>query len=300
MQPEQSELLIVAETCGFGHVMRCLALAQECRSRGWRIFFIGNYSGYLYDRCRMIGKIRRRYYPDPSIAWVVVDSYNAGKQLVQSYQQQGYRVLYIDDLGIDTGAELTLNYHGQQTYAGKAILGWEHLLLRTEYRKYHSLTRTSGPVQNILVALGGQAPLALTHEVVNGLIYSRQYLVTVTGLERGQRHWQNYGVRVYQQVYDMARLMAGMDVCITTASVGAYEAAYMGLPMGLFKVADNQTVVMESLKDITIPLRDTEDIYDLLGDQSLRMDLSQRCINSFDAYGSQRVLAEMEKISVAR
>lgn len=188
-------LLIRADAAprmGTGHVMRCLALAQDARKEGLDVRMVCRLGvGWLRDRlaredipllelpdmpptteepAKLIEQLQGDGFPLPGEAdapiWVALDGYHFDAACQKAVMRAGYRLLVIDDyahlpeyhcdvlLNQNIGAE-QLAYHG---FIGRKLLGLDYVLLRQEFwDAREKAMRRIRPVepQKILVTLGG-------------------------------------------------------------------------------------------------------------------------------------------------
>lgn len=151
------------EQVATGHLMRCLAIASECRRRGADCLFVladaqetGRIRGQGFPCCILGGRWDRMEEELEQLQallgnydcdWLVVDSYQATPSYLQHLHQQ-YRVLYLEDFGT-LGYEVTAVLHygliEQQEdyirhYSGRGIrvlAGTEYIPLREEFQPLH-------------------------------------------------------------------------------------------------------------------------------------------------------------------
>jgi RimJ/RimL family protein N-acetyltransferase len=114
-------------------------------------------------------------------------------------------------------------------------------------------------------------------------------------------------MEIRKNVTNMSDLMAWADVAVSAGGTSTWELAFMGLPMILTAIADNQRRVVEevgkagvainlgwheniSLKEIT------QAVSSLMKDAELRGKMSSRGKHLVDGLGAERVLAEMNRV----
>lgn len=172
---------------GTGHVMRCMALAQEWLRRGGRVVFITQgQSEKILQRLRnegcevlsvgrahpslddldfvlsYIGRIRNQSHRDVCI---VLDGYHFDVEYQRAVHHLGYKLLVIDDIAHhpEYSADFILNQNIlAETYSYRCnketvlLLGSTYCLIREEFLNRQELAGVEpASVKNILVTLGG-------------------------------------------------------------------------------------------------------------------------------------------------
>ena len=287
MQLEGTSLLIRADAnarMGTGHLMRCLALAQGWRVRGWQATFI--------TACESDGLRRRladegfqvisleRSYPEPadweitsqvlathSDAWVVLDGYHFDPAYQRQIKEDGHRLLVIDDMvHLDHYyADVVLNQNINAEHLDyscepytRLLLGTRYVLLRSEFLAFQGWQREIPKVaRKVLVTLGGGDPDNQTLKVIQAL-----QQVDVDGLEAAvvagasNLHFRElqsaarnslFATRLVQNVTNMSELMAWADVTVSAGGSTCWELAFMGLPTVVLVLAENQQGIAAGL-----------------------------------------------------
>ncbi len=271
---------------GIGHIMRCLALAQEWQTVGGAVEFVSaSDSNHLRQWIASGGfplTPVRSPYPHPSDweslslvlaaqgeAWVVLDGYHFDASYQSRIKQAGYRLLVIDDMAhLDTyHADVLLNQNlhaAELSYHCKPdtqlLLGNRYALLRAEFLRWRDWERKIPPVAHrLLITMGGSDPHNQSMKVVQAI---RQLqldsldAVVVIGPSNPHAAALNslvqeceFPIRLARDVADMAELMAWADFGISTASSTCWESAFMGLPSVVLVTAENQQKIGAGLAD---------------------------------------------------
>ena len=274
------------ESLGFGHAMRCLALAQAwCGRGGDAVFVMAETRPQMESRIRAEGcgltrlpvgtgshedaTETARRAAEVRASWVVLDGYRFGAQYQRHIRAEGNRVLVIDDAGRLGGwdAELIVDqnlgateevYRGRDP-ASRLLLGPRFAMLRREFLQWQEWRRSIPPVaRTVLITFGGGEAADLTLQAVRALAGTddgpREATVVVGGSpgvrETVQRAIDEAGlaVRVEHDTNDMPALMAWADVGLTAAGSTVWEAAFMGLPSLLVIRAPNQRPIAHALE----------------------------------------------------
>lgn len=190
--PSDATLLIRSDAShhiGAGHIMRCVALAQEWAFRGGTVLVASNEltesTQSKLDANNIVsihvgpsGQDFRELADEIGPTWIVLDVGVAVHEHLAAIGD-AYDVLAIDDLGgrFATSPTLVLNQnaHGPSTpYAGiqpnKLLRGLEYILLRDEF--LDEQPSVCGTEPTVLVAMGGTDPLQLLPDLIDSLASS--------------------------------------------------------------------------------------------------------------------------------
>ena len=270
---------------GGGHVMRCLAIAQEWLSRpDARVLLVSaELSEPLADRARAEGvevrcidaerggatdadltcEIAARTQP----CWIVIDGYAFTTEYQSLLRRSASPVLAIDDEvslpSYDVDVVLNQNMGAESrvypmTCGGQALLGSRYVLLRREY-----LTSSPGLIRhsaNKLVVTTGAADHGdLARSIVDALgqVPRRDLEVRVIAgpLATDEQQWWNdaskrtLGVELVTGGTNMPQLLGWADVAITAAGSTCWELAWLGIPMIAIPLAANQLPIAFALAE---------------------------------------------------
>lgn len=274
-----SELLLIradaGPNLGAGHLLRCLALAQQWRTAGGKVVFLSRCAiPALRQRIRTEGydvEDVPQAHPYPSdlartldiakaAAWVVLDGYHFDSNYQAALQKGGAQTLILDDNShlSEYHADILLNMNigavgMQYPCAPDTVLltGLRYALLRQEFLQHMPQSRDfiSG-TGRVLVSLGGGAPIQATRLVLEALLaLGRDGLdvVATCGMAgnlaeelRPLLDASPSNFRLLEATSDMPQLMAWADLAVVSAGSTCWEAAYSGLPLVLGVLAENQ------------------------------------------------------------
>lgn len=265
---------------GTGHVMRCLALAQEWQRQGGEVLFVQADSTKVLQQRLRREKMRQQNIQGPAggsadaqqtvalarthhAVWVVADGYRFGVKYQRLLKTAGLRLLLVDDYGHakSYSADLVLNQNlsaSKSLYRNRSphtrlLLGSAYVMLRREFLTWCNWRReipvTAGKV---LVSLGGADSKNISTRLIAAL--PRSKLVVVAGaanphrralLAAAREHAPR--VRLVFNAANMPELMAAADIAITAGGSSTWETAFMGLPSLVFITAPNQAGIATAL-----------------------------------------------------
>lgn len=186
---------------GWGHLMRCLALAEQIealggevlwvtrpargggldrlRRRGQRIETLAEYA--ISDAAQTIDRLKSRgFWPH----WVVVDHYALGVEWEKAIRDSGLRVLAIDDLAArdhycdglldQTAGRVEADYAPWVPKDSLLLLGSDYALVGEAFRagRVEALQRRisrAGSVDRIFISFGSHDPTNATEDAVRAL-----------------------------------------------------------------------------------------------------------------------------------
>ena len=268
---------------GTGHLMRCLAFAQECRKQGHESLFVLSMETPLIERLKNEGMTVMRIDAErgssndtaKTIAiagehnaeWIVTDGYAFDAAYGRKLRDAGNKVLMVDDYAHLSSYEcdvlLNQNIDASETmYAGKTdaefLLGPSYALLRKEFLSRTDRTRVIPEVAtNILVTLGGGDPENATSLILRALDQIDTPALSVTVIAGSENPHKDalkkivagshHQISLLENVTDMPSLMAEADIAIAAAGSTSWELLYMGLPFVTGILAENQAGIAEEL-----------------------------------------------------
>lgn len=268
---------------GWGHVMRCLALAQAWRSdRGRVVLAMGPAPEALEARLQSEGiEVARISTPggradaretstlarEIGARWVVVDGYHFQDEYQRIVKEAGLNLLVLDDYGHAShcNADVVLNQNlhaGDRMYGDRGrqtrlLLGPKYALLRQEFI-LRSRRLTPERPSHVLVTLGGSDPDNATLTVLRALQYpdlggiEAKVVVGASNPHaeelRRQVAQSGRNIELVTASRDMPDLMSWADVAVSAGGSTCWELAYIGVPMLTIVLAENQAEIAASLE----------------------------------------------------
>lgn len=259
--------------------------------------------------------------------WVVVDHYALDERWQALALPTGARLMVIDDLADRPHfADLLLDqnygrratdYDGLVPIKTQCLIGSRFALLRPEFaaaRPAALARRAMGPVQTILVAMGGYDAEDASGRVLDVLaampeVAGLRVQVVLGGHAPHLLRLQALAatlplaVEVLVDAPDMAGLIAAADLGIGGAGGSAWERCCLGLPTLMLTLATNQrqaaealdrvgaAVLLGDLSDGQWPARFRAEMARLLVDPVARAEISARAAAVANGRGASRVAA---------
>lgn len=313
---------------GFGHVRRCLSLAQALRERGAGSQFLVNPDAAVQEQIRLAGFEARliavKRDSQETLHWckalhasaVVVDSYDFSVRWLEALEPRKRVVVMIDDLGDrDIPSHVfvvncTPNAECLPPPDGKSVREWagpKYALLRQEFAAKPP-QRSHHRVERVLITVGGGDPHRLTPRLIE---WTRRALGSVqidvvigplvdeTLVSRLNGH--HGGVTYHRHPSHMRELMLAADLAISAGGQTLYELAATGTPTIAVRLADNQTRNLEGFEragalvwagdaaDAELEQCVVATVQAVAGDVARRMQLSANGRRMVDGRGAERV-----------
>lgn len=261
---------------GVGHLIRCLALAEELLARGAEVVFLGSVEGSEWARSQLGARgltlVPAEQTPEGlagqagrlGLNAMVMDSYDLAPGCGDALRRSGVTVLAIVDGETEQGADLFLNQNLGAEEAGVAappgavrLAGAEFALLRDSVREHRvPLPRPARPgPPRLLCFFGGTdaagaavtiAELAIaTGEPFEATVVAAdlptEHALAALRVERGQ------SVTPIAPTDRLPALAAQADVAVIAAGGSTWEMLCLGVPTCLIWVAENQRQAYENV-----------------------------------------------------
>ncbi len=283
---------------GYGHLVRCSALAEQICQKGNNIVFATNYPKEIrkvikHFKFDLIDLNKFHPFSEEEINYLsasmkkikhkkafIVDSYDVTFEYLKDLKDEFPEMLFI---AIDDLAEKTypvdilingniyaekLDYSKQKDFGTKLLLGPKYLLLRKEFQN-SSPHVIKDKVSDILVIFGGGGIKTLTEITLDTLLSMNLKDVkihVVLGenskeyIEDRFRNIKNIIFHYELEAQQLRELMEKSDIAISAAGSTLYELAMCGTPTIAIVTADNQKYIAEEMenKGIVIKLDATD------------------------------------------
>jgi UDP-2,4-diacetamido-2,4,6-trideoxy-beta-L-altropyranose hydrolase len=281
---------------GGGHVMRCLALAEELKGARATVRFAVN-----QDAPHVVPSLERAGFPvttgrtlmeaaqiasrQGDVDAVICDSYEIDAKIECSLRKMAAKVVAIDDLAnrphacdllIDaTYGRSAEDYRDLVPPGATVCVGAHYALLRQEFAALRetSLARRAidGGTERVFIAFGLTDSGGVTARVVAALLHTEleaQFDVVAgptaqSRIALAEMTARDSRLALHVDPPGMARLMTNADIAIGAGGTSSWERCCLGLPTVLAVLADNQRVIAEKLGEagaVRLALGATEDL----------------------------------------
>ncbi len=306
---------------GFGHLSRCIALAEALRLSGVESTFAGQFDHAAKDQIASAGfaskafaqpvnsGVATREFARFEVDFVIIDSYRVDEQYLHNLQSLSLRTVVIDDFCKLSAypCDVILNFTWEAPKLGypegpTLILGHNHLLTRRKLvaRRETSVQRArTGAIRNLLIAIGGSDPKGLALRLTR-LLGEQTRDLCVHAIAQPNADLEALlarfatGSQIVPRQPDLSEQLIWADAAITGGGLIKYESAYMGVPAAAIaqnEGQDGETKVFASAGLVfDLGLADTVSDDDLaarlntfLSDTDLRAGMAKQMRASFVA-----------------
>lgn len=253
---------------GYGHLMRCVNLAQEFYNVGFEVIFlteerVGSLvskipSNFLVLECNegvdfsYICDLIKEYKPTHFIS----DSYDLDLKFDQAVQQiKGLTYIVIDDLGrehdcdflIDQNIDANLEKYSS-SLCKNYFLGLDYVILNSSFSVSRNLYRDKHSIENVLVFFSGGNTLACEKMLIEAISLIDLNL-KFTLITKNTHNISNNKLDTVEFVDDIAHFMSGFDYMIGACGSMTWERFCLGIPSSLISLADNQVNTAKTLDE---------------------------------------------------
>lgn len=270
---------------GYGHVVRCLALADALGLHGFEVVFMcQQLPGDAQQTIREAGFLCWLLSPVKSIEddadqtaelldhapgwdWLIVDHYALSVRWSRVLRSRVRCLMMIDDLAnrlLDCDLLLDQNlqpeppsrYSGLVPPSCTCLLGPEYALLRPEFsRCRQSIAQRSGDIRQVLVCFGGADFPDATGNALKVLLPEFPFLRFDVVVGAAYAYWDRLqalcreytNVSTVKNVEDVAIRMANADLFIGSGGSMTWERASLALPGITISIAENQQTLCRTM-----------------------------------------------------
>lgn len=251
---------------GYGHLMRCLTLAEYLKELGHKILFVckkqeGSFEDYLINKGFQVHFLEEEAFDIYQGAnWIVVDHYQLNKIWEEQVTKEARAsLLVIDDLDrahhcdllMDTTLGKDNSHYSNVNPEATIFVGGKYCLLRKEFIRLREdalfRRKQCEKISKVLVNIGGTDHLGITLPIVENLQQFENIKVDVVLSNKSQNFFKikdicenNEDWNIYSFVENIHSLMIEADVAIGAAGTSSYERAALGLPTIMIQTAENQ------------------------------------------------------------
>jgi UDP-2,4-diacetamido-2,4,6-trideoxy-beta-L-altropyranose hydrolase len=259
--------------------------------------------------------------------WIVVDHYLLDSSWHSAARKFAERILVIDDLAnrsydCDILLDQTLgrapeDYRDLTPSYAKILAGPTYALLRPEFARERPAAlerrKSAGPAHRILVSMGTMDPEGITARIVREVlaVAPECAIDVVLGPQAASLTYvrdiaaSHPNVALHVNTNRMAELMRDADLAIGAAGTTSWERCCLGLPSIALVLAENQSLIADSLAGagahiaVTVGSAQslTERARSLLASSENRTRMAESAAGVTDGLGLKRVRAVMDSMN---
>jgi spore coat polysaccharide biosynthesis predicted glycosyltransferase SpsG len=303
---------------GYGHLYRCLGLAEALREKGYNVVFftksktesyLGRWQAVQLKSDGPSGEADA--LAEHRAMLVINDILDSDARYMRRLRERGIRSINLDDTG--AGASFAsaniLSLRMSKKSEGNMITGLQYLILRkpfSDFRARHAKRAISDAICSVLIVASGSEPPEI---IENCILWIKSYdpKVKVTLVSRSANDIKglhdNLTAIKNAEASKLIDLMAGADIGVTGCGVSAYEMACTGLPVitickSGFETSENQIgkygFAIQIGQADSVKSKDMHAALELLADPEKRRIMSEKGYNAVDGSGLSRVVAIIE------
>ncbi|MDD5145734.1 MAG: glycosyltransferase [Candidatus Pacebacteria bacterium] len=297
---------------GMGHVMRCLALADELKERiGCKIFFVMKNSADSEKEVLKCGYDITANFPKSFLDIAIVSVPDIGNKYLSTIKKQVKLLVVIDDsaktqycadIVVKCSCVPELSRFDRKA-KGKFLIGLDYVILNKEFQIINLRKKIINPkAKSVLITMGGSDINNLTPKIMEALKKISDIKKTVVvgpafknKLKPNKEYDSKYGVS------NMASLMFSSDLAIVGGGITLYEVACVGTPGIVLCQTDYQKMEAECFEKAGAILnlgfgknlgeeKIAASVKVLLKDKEMRKKMSNIGKKIIDGKGAKRVV----------
>lgn len=263
-----------SKTIGYGHVFRCIALAQMLNAEFNCIFATRIFDSFLEDTISQVGFNVVELQQDESHfseflnllsgdEFVVLDNYFFDTSYQTEIKQKGCKLVCIDDIhDKHYVADIVINHAegiNEKSYSienyTKLLLGYRYALLRPEFLKAAKQQKIISDGKNdVLISLGGTDPEDLIIKITNTFL-KHPHINSISLISKIDcskfDNPENKEIRKYWglSAEELSGIMLHSDIGFFPASTVSVEACACKLPLIGGWFVDNQVNIYNAILD---------------------------------------------------
>lgn len=293
-------------TKGFGHIVRCKALAEEFEKRGFEVSFFVQQSSELPSFVGSHKSFEWQNATEFSIVDIaVIDSYTAPAELLQTISQKAKSTLFFDDFnrvaypkdGFVLNAAFGASALGYDLLSfNNYLLGSKYVILRKEFGRQRYKKIVKNP-KKILLSFGGADNKNAAAKISSALLKKHKNLeITVVSNKKPKtRKRPTYLSSLDAQSF--RDLMYASDIGVFSCSQTLYEAFAAGLASIAVLTEQNQLSLCEGVVD---SLRFDDRFFAYKFEKKLQKLFRSRTKRQLDAFGARRTVDILSKDAVQK
>jgi spore coat polysaccharide biosynthesis predicted glycosyltransferase SpsG len=248
-----------SKTIGTGHVSRCFALAEVFERLGWDVVFCGEFKDpkwilELLPRIRNLKTESVEVFLNSQTQYdvVVFDSYDFTsneQNLIANFGN--FIVSIVDEVSEKINADLyvsslPLEYLERFDKVSNYLFGPEYALVRSEFLKFNNNSQNSlKKVSSSKVGIfsGGAAKKDLFEVLLPQLIPALEgwdFKLFASKEEIPYTLFDSVDLTIIEPNFKFHEQLSDVSFVVSTASVSSWEFLYMGIPLSIYGIYENQ------------------------------------------------------------
>lgn len=290
---------------GFGHIVRCKALAGEFEKRGFGVSFFVQRSG---DLPSFVGSYESFEWQNTteflSVDIAVVDSYAASLELLQAISQKAKSTLFFDDFnrvaypqgGFVLNAAFGASTLGYEPSSSNYLLGSKYVILRKEFSRQRYKKIAKNP-KKILLSFGGADNKNAAAKISSTLLKKHKNLEIALVANKKPRNCKKLTFLSSIDAQSFRDLMYANDMGVFSCSQTLYEAFATGLASIGVLTEQNQLSLCKGVAD---SLRFDDRFFAYRFEKKLQKLFRSRTKRGLDAFGARRTADVLSKDAVQK
>jgi len=309
----------VSKSSGAGHLMRCIAIFEEVKRRGYQTIFVGSVVDIVWAKQRVadfgfsqIIDNPKDFLGVPDTDVLIIDSYLIPVDDPFLSKQLWKKIIAISDEStpsyeVDLIVYPTLKQLIKISDAAQVLFGPEYFPIRNEVKKIKYFDSKSDIIDFIVVG-GGVDYKDFSEVIAKNLMkvksdFTANFISNNKSIEKMDSRFKVFILGTH-----IDSLVSETTLALTTASLSAIEFIAREVPTGIVRVIDNQSDYFEylSLQNLAIPIGELRDgfwiinndkILDLIGNLNLQSRLRLNMSGLIDLKGPERIVNRIIQIS---
>jgi len=235
---------------GMGHIIRSFAISDKFRSLGFSTFLFLDSNESFDDK---FNDIRYFSWKDFKLTKdydiIFIDSYEASIDIYHKIANSCKVAVYLDDfkrLDYPSGVVINVAPDSDKTYYKSReerhtyLLGLKYMPIRAEFIDSEAVKK-----KQIFIMLGGSDLANLSLELIHslrGVSIDKLIVTNNSNILNSLKKYEDVRILYNPSDLQLVEAMKSSFMAISTASMSAYELAYLKIPTIIIAVAKNQEI----------------------------------------------------------
>jgi UDP-2,4-diacetamido-2,4,6-trideoxy-beta-L-altropyranose hydrolase len=235
---------------GMGHIVRSFTIGDKFKSLGIKTFLFLDSDESFDDKFDDLNYFSWKDFKlTKDYDAIFIDSYEADIDVYHKIAKACKLPVYLDDFKrldypsgvvINFAPESDTTYYKYRQEKHTYLLGLKYMPIRSEF-----LTAEVVKKEKIFIMLGGSDTANLSLELLHSLkdvALTKQIVTNDRKILNSLKKYDNVEILYKPSNLQLVESMASSSIAISTASMSAYELAYLKIPTIIIAVAKNQEI----------------------------------------------------------